>query len=126
MGNDNKMEYVMITDEERREIAARLREIEGETVLPTTGEFIALLAEAVDFYFYIKPGRYCDEHLLGRIADLIDRPTCRLNRTVTESMSEGSHIRCLKCSECGRSCDERHGEYEYCPHCGARVANDGC
>ena len=107
-----------ISDEERREIARRLREIEGRTTSELTdGELIDLLVEAVGFNRYANED--FDEGLLGHIADLIDRPTCRNLSPKPADV--------LLCSERGEhvgiayveTCDEHHAKY--CPNCGAEV-----
>lgn len=104
----------MISDTERREIARRLREIEGRTTSELTdGELLDLLADKVRF------GRYgsknFDEGLFERIADLIDRPsTTRHGKFRTKY---GRETPC--CEVCGYSIgDMRWG---YCPKCGAEV-----
>jgi len=104
----------MISDTERREIARKLREIEGRTTSELTdGELLDLLADKVRF------GRYgsknFDEVLFGRIADLIDRPsTTRHGKFRTKY---GRKTPC--CEVCGYSIgDMRWG---YCPKCGAEV-----
>ena len=104
----------MISDTERREIARRLREIEGRTTSELTdGELLDLLADKVRF------GRYgsknFDEVLFERIADLIDRPsTTRHGKFRTKY---GRETPC--CEVCGYSIgDMRWG---YCPKCGAEV-----
>ena len=103
-----------ISDTERREIARRLREIEGRTTSELTdGELLDLLADKVRF------GRYgsknFDEGLFERIADLIDRPsTTRHGKFRTKY---GRKTPC--CEVCGYSIgDMRWG---YCPKCGAEV-----
>lgn len=58
---------------------------------------------------------YCEE-----FADLIDRPTCRLDLTDVE-IHGNTKVRIYECSECGRTCEEIYGKYERCPHCGAVV-----
>lgn len=107
-----------ISDEERREVARRLREIEGRTTSELTdGELLDLLADKVRF------GRYgsknFDEGLLGRIADLIDRPTCKN----IAHPHDGSSFECSKCGErwemtCGSPADNH---LCFCPRCGAEV-----
>lgn len=104
----------MISDTERREVARKLREIEGRTTSELTdGELLDLLADKVRF------GRYgsknFDEVLFGRIADLIDRPsTTRHGKFRTKY---GRETPC--CEVCGYSIgDMRWG---YCPKCGAEV-----
>lgn len=64
----------MIDDSERREAARKLREIEWRTMPELTdGEILNLLAASVGFDQYWNED--FDEGLLGRIADLIDRPS---------------------------------------------------
>lgn len=108
----------MISDEERREVARRLREIEGRTTSELTdGELLDLLADKVRF------GRYgsknFDEVLLGRIADLIDRPTCSMEYRPGWSGDEIYPTRAYECSVCGHIVMD--GKPDYCPRCGAEV-----
>lgn len=110
----------MISDTERREIARKLREIEGRTTSELTdGELLDLLADKVRF------GRYgsknFDEVLFGRIADLIDRPICR---NIADPY-DGSFFECSKCGErweltCGSPADNN---LSFCPRCGAEVVS---
>ena len=104
----------MISDEERREAARKLREIEWRTMPELTdGEILDLLAASVGFDRYWNED--FDEGLLGRIADLIDRPsTTRHGKFMTKY---GRETPC--CEVCGYSIgDMRWG---YCPKCGAEV-----
>lgn len=32
--------------------------------------------------------------------------------------------RMWECGECGHSCEDVFGSYEYCPHCGAKVVDE--
>lgn len=103
-----------ISDKERREIACKLREIERQTLCELTdGELIDFLVEAVGFNRYTNED--FDEGLLGRIAELIDRPsTTRHGKFRTKY---GRETPC--CEVCGYSIgDMRWG---YCPKCGAEV-----
>lgn len=104
----------MISDTERREIARKLREIERQTLCELTdGELIDFLVEAVGFNRYTNED--FDEGLLGRIADLINRPsTTRHGKFRTKY---GRETPC--CEVCGYSIgDMRWG---YCLKCGAEV-----
>lgn len=106
----------MISDTERQEIARKLREIERQTLCELTdGELIDFLVEAVGFNRYTNED--FDEGLLGRIADLIDRPsTTRHGKFRTKY---GRETPC--CEVCGYSIgDMRWG---YCPKCGAEVVS---
>lgn len=111
----------MIDDNERREVAAKLRELadanegclgmervnrvlrDGQAILGTSG-----LASVAD--------------VLRRHADLIDRPTCK--NLATHLVDE------LVCSACGERVDiaylDSDDDYRvrYCPGCGAFVRSD--
>lgn len=107
----------MISDTERREIAHKLREIEGRTTSELTdGELLDLLADKVRF------GRYgsknFDEGLFGRIAELVDRPTYR---PVIPNEMEGG----VFCPQCGAEIGE-YGVPNYCYNCGVAIRNAGC
>lgn len=111
----------MITDEERRKIAEELRE---------SNDFIARLPKASIeqnafdiFEKLLECIHYEDGFLFEYIADLIDRPTCRLELTDTETYGNVK-VRIYECSECGRTCEEIYGKYERCPHCGAVVLDE--
>ncbi len=112
-----------ISDTERRETARKLREIERQTLCELTdGELIDILVEAVGFNRYTNED--FDEGLLGRIADLIDRPTCKN----AADPYDGSFFECSKCGErweltCGNLADNH---LCFCPRCGAEVVPDGC
>lgn len=103
----------MPTDEERREVAARLREWVATPWYerPWSRGAMQSLGEMV--------GAVPGEDIVERIADLIDRPTCK--NLATKSADE------LLCSECGEHVDiaymENADDYHarYCPNCGARV-----
>lgn len=102
-----------ISDEERREIARRLR-TDHRQDRENQGTFIARMVKgggritALDVY-----------DLPERLADLIDRPTCK--NLATKPADE------LLCSECGEhvdiaymeSADDYHAKH--CPNCGAKV-----
>lgn len=111
----------MISGTERREVARRLREIEWQTMpVLTDGELLDLLAAAVGFdRYWIEDFA---EGLFKRIADLVDRSTCR--NLATKPADE------LLCSECGEHVDiaylETTDDYHarYCPNCGAEVVSD--
>lgn len=114
-----------ITDEERREVARRLRS------LACTPDEIGIVEHAVIRNLGISAGIYddcCRSEDVFAVADLIDRPTCH---------DAGSGYT-FRCSECGCELgvilmDSREGEpamtvhddplYEpcFCPNCGAVV-----
>lgn len=104
----------MISDDERREVAARMREIMRDD---PHGWLDVMVGKAV-------VGVMGDGEKIGEtVADLIDRPTCRLELTDVETHGNAK-VRIYECSECGRTCEEIYGKYERCPHCGAEVVAD--
>ena len=131
-----------ISDEERREVAAKLRALEpwahfevGEPI--TREEF----EEALGLEYVI--GDSYDAVGIRRLADLIERPTCKNvsdfgNHTVTQ----GDYFKCevfdFVCDRCGvhligdEMCNSpllecklgHHAPLHYCPNCGAKVVGD--
>ena len=101
----------MISGDERREVAARLRERRclGESVQ----NFVVKAAFGVTFS---TPKRVFD--LSARLADLID-PTTTVDETGVETVVDAVHL--CECNECGHSFEWVYGEYEYCPRCGSRI-----
>ena len=109
-----------ISDDERREVARRLRDAEERTMMELTdGELLDLLAVTVGF------GRYgsknFDSGLFERIAELVDRPTCEN----AADPYDGSFFECSKCGErweltCGSPADNH---LCFCPRCGAEVVS---
>lgn len=99
-----------ITDQQRREMAARLRG--GEGLYSTLASMFDPELDANDV-----------------LADLIDRPTCENRQTRVSRGGESS----FTCSRCGVAFDTMSGEYRgqsfygivprYCPNCGAEVVS---
>lgn len=118
----------MISNNERREVARNLREIEERTLLDVTdGEMLDLLAEAVGLDGY--EGEHFEGGLLYCLADLIDRPTCR--NVYNEICDEYEGGRCkngFKCSECGEIVEDYEGyritgTFNCCPKCEREVVD---
>ena len=128
----------MITDEERRDVAQKLRglpidmystidewEKDGLFInnsVSDEGDY-SQIHDAVFGYFpaeYMHPGDY--EELHERLADLIDRPTCE---TIEHGGPDESHV-CKSCSRCsyGWFEDINDKPYSYCPNCGAMVLDE--
>ena len=137
----------MITDEERREVAQKLRglpidmystidewEKDGlfiNSSVSDEGDY-SQIHDAVFGYFpaeYMHPGDY--EELHERLADLIDRPTAR---NIADFDRES-----FKCSRCGYRVLSIDGapdaaklvapeggviDFGYCPNCDAEVVDD--
>lgn len=101
----------MTSDEERREVAAKLRcldeHIDGVPPMCSPQVHNAMALSAIRAVV----GKGDIFHLL---ADLIDRPTCR---KVIPNETEGY----VFCSRCGAEIGE-YGVPNYCHSCGAEVA----
>lgn len=103
------------TSDERREVTRKLREIEWRTMPELTdGEILDLLARSVGFYQC--GSKDFDEGLLGRIADLIDRPTCKNIGGVGGTNGEYYDFFCSVCGFASGVTDPK-----YCPNCGSEV-----
>lgn len=121
----------MVTDEKRREVARKLRELPSDTYAALKewekdGLFIdASLSDEADYSQihnvalgcfpaeHMHPGDY--EELHERLAGLIDRPTTtRHGRFKTKY---GRETPC--CEVCGYSIGDMR--WNYCPKCGARI-----
>lgn len=59
--------------------------------------------------------------ILERLADLVD-PTCHL--ALDEELSQELQGDMFRCDKCDAAFPRINGEYQYCPHCGARVVRD--
>lgn len=110
----------MISNEERREVARKLRSldehIEGMPLMCTKQEHNAMALRAIRAVV----GKGDIFHLL---ADLIDRPTCR---NVYDENEMGSCINGFECSEYGNMVEDYEGyrvsgEFNYCSKCGREV-----
>lgn len=65
-------------------------------------------------------GTKADQVIVDEIADM---QTTMLDLTETTRTVNGEEVRGWECRECGQSCEEMYGEYEYCPHCGRKVVD---
>lgn len=112
----------MPTNEERREVAARLQRIIGKckydySLCVLYDESIGGNCEAVERNVE-ECDNECFDSLLARLADLIEpeERTCR----------DASTVPCkFTCSECHQSWRKAkgNGAFAYCPCCGARVVD---
>lgn len=104
----------MITDDERREVVARLREWLAIPWYerPWSRDAMQSLGKMV--------GAVPGENIVERIADLIDSPTCEMNEC---SIDNGSRSWGMRCSRCGTEFEHEKPDYgwRYCPKCGAMV-----
>lgn len=55
------------------------------------------------------------------VDELADMQTTVLDLTETTRTVHGEEVRGWECRECGQSCEEMYGGYDYCPHCGRKV-----
>ena len=104
-----------ISDEQRRETAARLREYD-------VAEFKE--SAIVPFLECLGHGYKDWRGILDELANLIDRPTCR--NIYAETVKVGACENGFKCSECGNTVEDCEGyrvsgEFNYCSKCGAEV-----
>lgn len=99
----------MPTDEERREVVARLREWVATPWYerPWSRDVMQSLGKMV--------GAVPGEDIIERIADLIDRPTCRI--CATDHEYEDS----VRCDRCRMTFRRPWEPFKYCPNCGAEV-----
>lgn len=132
----------MISDEERREVAARLRACAQD--VNGTRDFAMYLSNWVGVegaaddeggQFSVAADRRIAEGTLGKLAGLVDRPTCRIVEVKTGEVADYRDtdeiiFHCKSChTERGIfSYDEDGNVYstrpEYCPNCGAKVVDD--
>lgn len=117
----------MISDDERREVAARLR---NGGVARNSEEAYVLLLWCVGIRPQL-PATSTYEDAMVRLADLIDRPTCQ-NKQVVYNRTAPIEFRTdnFTCSACGETfCADGDGvnhpiDWAFCPNCGAEVLND--
>ena len=108
----------MATDEERRDIAAKLRELDEHHGWDDFDQEV----DDIETVIGCNLGQpHESQSVERRLADLIDRPTCHMDLTDTYKTAEGLVIRSWECDRCGRTCEEVYGDYDFCPHCGAMV-----
>lgn len=103
----------MISNKQRREVAARMREIMRDD---PHGWLDVMVAKAV--VDVMGDGEKIGE----TIADLIDCPTCR-----NLAVKPADEFLCSKCGEhvdiaYVNNCNDYHAKY--CPNCGAVIADD--
>lgn len=108
----------MITDEERLEVARKLREpSELLNIRVPLFEALDMRPDAAETLISSEVIEHNNLRLLNRLADLIDRETCR-NVSADQNRFE--------CSECGFEMPIWDGDggwmaFYFCPNCGAEV-----
>lgn len=107
-----------ISDDERREVARKLREM-GPSADKHSLDYDDVCQRIDEIIGTVE----CDlwKVFFDRLADLID-PTCTVIVDDNLNESEGMGDVWCTCSECGwLLCANGEPEPKYCPHCGARV-----
>lgn len=104
----------MISNNERREVAARLRNYENLRESFRESPICAFL-DALGVGYLDWKG------VCNRLADLIDpEPDPEPERTCRyEPTNRCTHV----CTSCGREVETLHLGYNYCPNCGAKVVS---
>ena len=106
----------MVDKEERFEIARELRRTSCDSLgSETLQRALARIIEAKDTSW---------RGIMRRLAELIDLPTCSMDKTESLKTEGGETVNVWECSNCGQECEEINGSYEFCPHCGAEVVDD--
>ena len=108
----------MPTNEERREVAARLRELDTSRWYDGMDEVCAL-EEACG----CDVGQdWQDMELKDRLAELIEPEPERTCALTHRSWDDGTCVWGVECSECGSRFSYETGTcWRYCPCCGAKV-----
>lgn len=110
----------MISNNERREVAKRLRGLDAtitnrDTLEQAVDKFMKAVCGDIPF----SPIRYSVRNLCGLagiLADLIDRPTCKIEGTYDDEYGIYDHL------TCGHVAMRQWTEpTNYCPNCGAEV-----
>lgn len=110
----------MISNEERREVAQKLRDAATECY-----NYGVLESDVLNILGVYATDSAClvSSDSVMDVADLIDRPTCK---TIEHEGTDEFHV-CKSCSRCsyGWFEDIYDKPYSYCPNCGAEVMDDG-
>ena len=113
----------VISDDERREVAARLRacaqDVNGTLDLAMyLSDWIVIewVTDDEGNHFSVAADRRRAERTLEKLADLIDRPTCRNLGLEEGTNGEGYDFFCSRCGFAADVVDPR-----YCPCYGAEV-----
>ena len=110
----------MISDEERREVARRLREIRedeyGEVYM-----YDVMLALGIESG---KAAYWADQEFIHHLADLVDRPTCTVESVIYRDSWEEYEVQ-LSCGHEIITTESADG-LAFCQYCGAEVVPDGC
>lgn len=111
----------MVTDEERREVARNLREDAANDELRKHLFVDEIIVGCIDETMYDEWGNVREVEILNKLADLIDRTTCKIKQDVPAIWGI--------CSNCGAAVNTvravgdatKYLPTRYCPNCGAEV-----
>lgn len=117
----------MVSNEERREVARKLRE---RTKKPMGKSMQRMFTETLGIYAHhiswMNPDKATNrwDVIVNYLADLIDRPTCR--NIYAETVKVGACENGFKCSECGNIVEDYEGyrisgKFNFCSKCGRDV-----
>lgn len=110
----------MISDSERREVAARLRQMADAHYAVETSRVARALGLEYEVYGTVVA---FNSAAVQALADLIDLKTCEFKPTY-ESLQ--GFVTLVECSECGWKTEPWNAEdFRYCPNCRARVVRGG-
>lgn len=110
----------MITDEKRREIVGNLRYC--AEMCHDVGVLDSDVLNALDIHCGDTDG-VSSAYDVEKLADLIDRPTCKMTEC---SIDHGSRSWGMRCSRCDTEFEHEKPAYgwRYCPKCGAAIVDD--
>ena len=105
----------MISDEKRREVAQELRELRHTTKYRE--EVVENICDVISIADPVNTFRE-PEDVYKLLADLIDRPTCRIYAIDHEYEDS------VRCDRCLMTFRRPWEPFKYCPNCGAEVKDD--
>lgn len=102
----------MASDKQRREVAARLRQMADAHHAVEASRVARALGLEYEVYGTVMA---FNSAAVQALADLIDRPTCRI--CATDHEYEDS----VRCDRCRMTFRRPWEPFKYCPNCGAEV-----
>ena len=120
-----------MTDEERREIAARLRWIDAKDDPGNAALMLDKIRRAIGVHMdatsVFPPYEWLVTYAhvtLNRLADLIDPTDETCEAELTDVLKVHETVREYECSKCGMSWEIVWAyDYGYCPYCGRMIEN---
>ena len=128
----------MPTNDERREVAARLRVLADENIVTASSYLVRDTFRMLGGEPPSPPSnptlgdlQAYDQAFLYRLADLVEpepERTCRFDIEDNMNETEGNGDVWFRCSECRATYDYDYDQWlmhmNYCPNCGARVKEE--